>query len=353
MKLALLLACAVFAADMTQPPSFSTTASRLIEEMEPIKRLAIVDELARRPVQTPGDVAMAVELFHRFGDDNVRAAILSAVELTDPSNRALEQTFTDLIRLGEPEGMFIGLRGAGRLRSRDALPYVRKLAKKKFKTKRVEDLPLAGERDRWWVQYEALNALARIDGERAYKLILKQAKAAPAVARILAMSYWEKALPLAVQWSASPDEKERADEALKAPVPTPALRATRVKMLELLRDPKSDPELRHQLALKIGFTSTETEVQELIAERQKTPDESTKLMLAAAVFASRSRSAVPLLVEYMKENPDPRLREGAREQLRDSLPAGDYRPLLEWAAAKDPDPAIRASASAELKTAPR
>lgn len=347
-------AAAQFEAPPSAPPTLATICENFLFADEPDRRMRLLQEIARTPIVTPNDAAKALEVFAREPDDQTRAAVLSSVELADPNNPGLEQAFASMIASGEPEPLIVGLRGAARLRSAAARPMIVKLAKKKFKARRPGDLPFVSERDGWLAQYEAVYALARIDGDRAFDLVKNKTRQAPALGQVLASMYWEKALPLVAQWAASKDSKdaERANEAMSAPVPTPALRAAREKMLALVRDPKTPRTLRHNLALKTGFSSTEAEAEALTAEHDKTADEETRLMLAAAVFASRTRAAVPLLTKYLKENADPRLRAGARRQLRDTLPDAEYLPLLKWAAESDADPALRAEAAQELAKLP-
>ena len=58
---------------------------------------------------------------------------------------------------------------------------------------------------------------------------------------------------------------------------------------------------------------------------------------------------MPWLKKLSAEDPEPKMRIGALLQLRLLLPAAEARPLLEAAAAHDPDPENRQSAGDMLK----
>jgi hypothetical protein len=100
-------------------------------------------------------------------------------------------------------------------------------------------------------------------------------------------------------------------------------------MLAVMRDPKADEEVRHRLALKAGACATDEEVEALIADHDKAPDDAARLLWAAAVFASHSRKAVPLLVRYAKQSPEEATRRGARVLLADLVGEGPAAALLE------------------------
>ena len=72
--------------------------------------------------------------------------------------------------------------------------------------------------------------------------------------------------------------------------------------------------------------------------------------MAAALFSSRDPQVAPLLLRFAKEDPQPAIRTGARLQLKDMLPATDYRALLEWAAKNEPDAENRDLALRELSS---
>jgi hypothetical protein len=181
----------------------------------------------------------------------------------------------------------------------------------------------------------------------------RKAAEAPAVARLMAMYLWKESLPDIVKWAGSRGAgKEIAHEALTADISLSALRESRAEMLSILRDRKSDRELRHQLALKVGASSTPEEIDALLAEQASAKDPETRLTFSAALFASRSPKTVPWLKKVCTEDPDPKIRLGGLMQLRLLLPPAEVRPFLEAAAAKDPDPENRQSAGEMLKAPP-
>jgi len=92
---------------------------------------------------------------------------------------------------------------------------------------------------------------------------------APAAARIMAIYLWTDSLPRFVKWASSSNasQKEKAAEGFEGrrPARGPCARRAR-RCSNPLRDPKADRELRHQLRLKIGASSTEEEIGGLIKE---------------------------------------------------------------------------------------
>jgi len=333
------------------PASVAELKNAFIQSVEDSEKARILSRLARTPPATATDIQALFDLFMRFPDTLVRDSALSSLELMNRNSPHLEQIFVNFLQEPEPEAVLFGIKGALRIRDAKALPLIEKLARRKFAFKSPQDAPLLAERNQWWVQYEALSALAQWLGEEAGPLVLNKTRETPGVARILGTYFWKEYLPQFAKWSASGgrDNQERARQALTAPAPSEALRQTRPELLRILRDPKTERELRHQIALKVGLTSTEEEVSSLLQEYRDSKDPATRLMLSAALFASRSRQAIPLLLEHAKQHPDPRTRAGARLQLRDMLPKKEYRALLEWVSRNDPDPENREEAAGELK----
>jgi hypothetical protein len=357
----LLLAAALIApaasAQMTAPvaaPSVRELRDAFVEAVDTGKKRQALARLAETAPQSLGDVEALYDLFMRFPDETVRSSALDSLNRLTPAAQAAEPLVLRYIAQEEPESVLFGIKAAVRLRSTAALPAIRKIAQRKFAQARADEAARPSDRNAWWAQYEALAALAQLEGEKALPLLEKKAKEAPPVARLIAMYLWPEALPKVAAWSGGgAREQAMAAAALDAPIPLSALRATREKMLALVRDPKSPPELRHQLALRAGSSSTPEEVGALVKEQDSAADPALKRLLAAAIFASRDSQAAPLLLKYAKEDPQPGVRAGARVQLRDMLPPADYRALVEWASKSDPDPENRAAAARELSGLPQ
>lgn len=336
------------------PPDIAGLRDAFVETLEDQQKAEILQSIARTPAVTSNDVQALYDLFMRFSDNAVRESVLRSLDLASPHSPHLEPVFLRYMEEPEPESVLFGIKGALRIRAAGALPLIRKIARRSFAFKSPQDTPLLSEKNAWWTQYEALSALAQWEGPKTVSLLMSRASEAPAVARIMALFVWKESLPQFVKWSEShgADNQERAKQALSAPVPAKALRETRPEMMRILRDPKADKELRHQIALKVGFSSSEEGIGELLKEYEALKEPETKLMFSAALFASRSRQVVPLLTQHAKEHPDPRIRAGARVQLKDMLPAAEYRALVEWASKNDPDPDNKRDAAEELKPFP-
>ena len=151
------------------------------------------------------------------------------------------------------------------------------------------------------------------------------------MARILGQYFWRQTFPDLQKWalSSGAESRERAIEASGAPIEPADARATREEMFALVRNPKTDEEVRHRLALKIGASSDDAEVEALIQEHDKSGDDRTRLLWAAAVFAARSPKSAPLLARYARQSPDEQMRVGARAELVDLLGETAATALLE------------------------
>jgi len=350
----LLLLPALSWGEPSAPPSEPAVAQlhdAFIEAVDAPKKAEILAALSRTAPASLRDVHSLFDLFIRFPDTMTRGAALDSLDLMDPRTPNLDPLFLRYIEDTDPVGTLFAIRGALRIRSPGALAPIRKIAMRRFLAASPQDAPLPSERNAWYVQFEALSALAQWDPEKALPLIVKKTSEAPGTARILALHLWKESFPRLVAWASSSRASNRAKglEALRAEVQPAALRATRAEMIKIVLDRKADNEVRHQLALKAGLCSTDEEAGALLKEYEAAADERTKLMLATALFASRKKAAIPLLEQYVKESPDPRLRAGALAQLKDMLPAAQYRPLLEWVSTNDPDPETTQAARAQLQ----
>ncbi|OGR87093.1 MAG: hypothetical protein A3J74_01155 [Elusimicrobia bacterium RIFCSPHIGHO2_02_FULL_57_9] len=319
-----------------------------LESIDLDKKSRALEDLARTPIKTSRDAHAAHDLFMRFVDAKTRNAVMDSLDLMDPRNRDPEPVFLGYLSQPEAESVLFGIKGSLRLRSPQALLPIKRIAEKKFAYQSPGETPLTSEKNAWWVQYEALSALAQWQGDKALPLLIRKTNEAPAIAQIMARYLWKESLPQFVKWSG----QERANEGLRTQVPMAALKETRLEMLNILRDPKADKELRHQCALKLGISSNEELVAELLKEYAAQSDPRSRLYFEAALFASRSRLTLPLLMRHAKESPDAQVRAGVRVQLKEMLEPAPYRELLEWAAQNETDQENKNFAAEELKSSP-
>ncbi|UPT74293.1 MAG: hypothetical protein M0D55_00585 [Elusimicrobiota bacterium] len=176
-----------------------------------------------------------------------------------------------------------------------------------MKTKEGSETGMLSERNSWWTQYEALSVLAQWENEKSQALVEAKAQESPRVAELLGRYYWKRTLPRLREWSTSGKlgDAERAAVAAAAPIEVADARDTRDQMIAILGDSKADTEIRRQLALKIGLSSSQDEIEELIVKHDAAPNDAERLYWATAVFVSRSPKAVPLLVRYAQRPPTP------------------------------------------------
>lgn len=332
------------------PDSVYLLRENFVEAVDPDKKVAVLKRLSRVPPQNARDMQALFDLFIRNPEEAVREAALSSLQLADSRSPQFEPLIVRYLKDEELEGVLFALKACARLRPPSALPVVRQIAEKRFAEPDPQDIAILAERNRWWVQYEALSTLAQWEGEKALPLLLKKADQAPATARLLGLHFWKQVLPLAEGWAnGSARARAKALHALKAPVPITALRQTRPQMLRILRDPKAPRDLRHQVALKLGPSSTPEEIAELLKEHDALQDEGSRVYYLAALFASLDPQVIPLVKKTAFEHHDARTRAGAFAQLEGMIPASEYRPLLEKAAASDPDPENQRDFSNQLK----
>lgn len=284
------------------------------ESTKSAERAALLTALAAATPRSAQDVSALFDLFSRFAEPKVRAAVMQSLARIPRDSPALEPLFLNYLKQPEAEAQIFGINGAFRLRTPAALPLIRGIAEKKFAAADASDTMVLSERNAWWTQYEALSVLAQWEGEKALPLIRKKAEESPAVARLLGRFFWAQTLPELQAWSSSPESapRDRARHAYTAPIDPDAARATRAGMLAILRDKTAERGLRHALALKIGGTSTDEEAAALVAEHDAETDKEERLYWAAAAFASRSPKVADLLVRYARAG-----RDGARLQLED------------------------------------
>lgn len=355
MKALLLLSAALWAQQphppAAAPDSVTSLRETFIESVEPDKKLEALRRLARIPPNNARDLQALFDLFMRYPEDAVRESALSSLQLANSHSPQYEPLIVRYLKDEELEGVLFALKASARIRPPSALPLVRALAEKRFPESNPQEIAILAERNQWWVQYEALSTLALWEGEKALPLILKKAEQAPLSARLLGLHFWKESLPQIERWAGgSARAREKAQHALKAPAPMPALRATRAEMLRILRDAKAPRDLRHQIALKLGPSSTPEEIAELLKEHDSLKDAASRLFHLTALFASLDPQVIPLLKKTAFENADAATRAGALAQLKGMLPAAEYGPLLEKAAASDPEPDNQREFASQLKS---
>lgn len=331
---ALLLAAAVpalAAAPAVSTGTVSQLTERFLETTSAENKTAILGEIARTAPRTGQDIANLLDLFTRYSDSYTRRSIMDSLAKIGPGNPQLEPLFLTYLKQPEPDAQLFGVNGAFRLRSRPALPLIREIAERKMTAKEGSETGMLSERNSWWTQYEALSALSQWEPEKSYALVDAKAYESPKVAALLGRYYWKKTLPRLRGWSESGKlgDAERASQAVAAPIEMADARDTRVEMISLLKDPKVDSDIRHQLALKVGLSSTEDEIEELIKAHDAAPSDAEKLYWATAVFITRSRKAVPLLVRYAHKTGEPVQAKGAADQLKDMLGPAEAAALLD------------------------
>lgn len=313
------------------PPSVTVLKDQFIEALGAPERTQILDQLAKTAPSSGQDVANLFDLFSRFSDDYTRKSVMASLSLLAPGSPQLEPLFMTYLRQPEPEAQLFGINGAFRLRARAALPLIRDIAERKFSASSVTETTMMSERNAWWTQYEALSVLAQWEPEKSLSLLEKKSRESAKVGSLLGRYYWKQTLPKLRAWSESGEliASERAALAVAAPIELADARATRTQMLSLLRDPKVDAEIRHQLALKIGASSNDEEAEALVREHDAAQTTAERLLCVSAAFSSRSPKIIPLLVRYARQTDDDLMRKGAASQLTDMIGEAEARSLID------------------------
>ena len=331
-----LLAASLAAAQPAPAPSPLGSASvsllkqRFGEATDEPTRAKLLDQLAvTRPVSAQ-DVSALFDIFSRNSEPSVRKRVMESLALIDPSSPQLEPLFITYLHQPEPETQLFGIDGAFYLRSRQGLPLVKKIAERKFEAADASAISLLSQRNAWWAQFEALSVLCQWEGEKVLPLLRAKADESSAVGRLLGRFFWRQTFKDLKSWSESTDDnvREKAVQVAGATIEKAEARATRDGMLDIIRDPKADEEVRHRLALQVGTCSTDAEIEALVAEHDQTKDTKLQLLLAAAVSYSRSPKAVPLLVRYARDSQDELMRKGARAELVDLVGEDQAKTLL-------------------------
>jgi hypothetical protein len=311
--LLLLLAAPLRAAD---PVTVFGLKERYVSAIERADKLAALERLAVTAPRDLGDISALYDLFMRFPEPSARRASLASLQLA-PVHPTLEPLTLTALRAAEPESVYFGAHLAAKTGTPAALEELRKVAARPLRAPAAQDVSMATERGTWWAQYEALDVLASVDGEKALPLIKTRMAESPAVGAIAGRRLWKPALPELLRLAASSKDRERAAarEAARQPIDPADARATRAQLLAAIPDAKLDAEFRHQLALKAGASSDEGEAEELARRHGAAKSEGERLLWASALFASQKPAAIPLLAEFAKNDPDELRRLGARTQL--------------------------------------
>ncbi len=310
-------------------PTVAELKQTLVSSTSDAARATALDQLSKTPPVSAQDVAALFDLFSRYPNPELRAKVMASLALIPPDSPELEPLFVTYLQQPEPASQLFGINGAFRLRSRLALPLVRKIAEREIKPNTSPTSVLL-DRLAWDTQYEALSALAQWEGDKAFPLLRRKANQNPDIGYLLGRFFWRKTLPMLPKWIRSDDpiHQEKALEAAEAKIEPEDARATRAQMLKMLGDATLDKELRRRLALKVGLSSTDEEVDDLIRRHDAAPDEITREVWATAVFVSRSPHAVPLLVRYAKDSPKQSFRAGARAELVELVGEAKAKDLL-------------------------
>ncbi|MBI5247008.1 MAG: hypothetical protein HY923_07480 [Elusimicrobia bacterium] len=311
-------------------PSVALLTQRFTGATKDSDKTLALQQIAKTAPVSGQDISNLYDLFARFSDPYTRGAIMESLGRLGPGHPQLEPLFMTYLRQPEPDAQLFGVNGAFRLRARAALPLIREIAGRRFAARETTETNM-GERNAWWTQYEALSVLAQWEGDKAYDLVSSKGLESAKVGAILGRYYWRQTLPRLKAWSASGEliATERAALAVSAQIDLADAKATRPGMIALLRDPKVDTEIRHNIALKVGLSSSDEEVEALVAEHDKTASPDEKLYWAAAIFVSRSQKAVPLLVRYARQTENETMRTGALAQLKDMLGDAEAQALIE------------------------
>lgn len=323
------LLAAAFAAE-PMPRTVSGLKEHYVSAIDRAEKAQALAALARTAPRDLSDVSALYDLFMRFPEPTARKAALDSMALS-PVHPTLEPLALTALRGPEPESLYFGAHVAAHARTPAALEALRKIAGRRMVHARADEASLATERGTWWAQYEALDVLAVIDGDKTLPLLRRRAAESPAVAAIIGKRLWTAAFPDLLKWAAASSDGERhlAREAARQAIEPADARATRALMLSALTNAGLDAEFRHQLARKIGASSDADEAETLAQRHDDAKTQPERLLWASALFASGQPAAVPLLARYAREDPDELRRRGAYAQLADMLGEEKARALVD------------------------
>jgi len=311
---------------------------RYLEAFYPEEKVAALQKLAMLKPRTVRDMQALMALNNK-DDAGAAAGIAASLGRLTAQDQHFAPFLMSLLRVDEPKIRMFALAGIERVRPEEALEILYKEAKTPFKERRLRGVQGRERAGEWLSRFHCLRILALWEGEKVLPLLYKRAKEAPRVGSLIAGHFWVRSFDDILRWSESrrQNNRELGLEAWRAAVPKEALRITRGRLLDLTLDRKKRDETRHQAAVKLGLSSNEDEVGLLLEKRSAAADKKTRVLLETAIFASRSKKAVPLLIDYVKKHEDPLSRGGALAQLGDLMPRPEFETLLRWVAEHDPD----------------
>ncbi len=314
-------------------------------------RVEILDEISASTPTSLADVSAIYDLFMRYRNPHVFAAALKSLSLMRPGGRQ-GAVFVDDMRDNDPLAVFFGIKGALILRYPPALPVIEKIAGRRFAYPNPVKAAVPTDKNQWWVQYEALVALAQWQGKKAWPLLMKKAREAPRVARIMARYFWRDSFHLFRGWANSwfANRRRMAAEGFSGYVPCRELRETWPGLLRLFRSRRIPKDIQASIAVKIGGCATDEELLPFEKEYRSSKDPVQRLLDADVLFSAMRPAVVPFLEDYLKTNPDPDQRAAALSELADMLSPQKFMKLLEWVSVNDPDPDNRQAAARELRS---
>ena len=169
--LLLLLAAAARAQLTTPPPSVTQLHDSFLEAVDEQRKAELVEAISTTAPASNRDIQALFDLFMRYPDERVRRGVLASLQLTNPRSPSLEDQFLRYLSEPEPDAVMFGIKGSLRIKAPAALPIITKLARKPFAFRSPHDTPLLSDKNAWWVQYQALEALAQWEGEAALPLL--------------------------------------------------------------------------------------------------------------------------------------------------------------------------------------
>jgi hypothetical protein len=314
------------------------------------ERAQILDQISVSTPSSLADVSSIYDLFMRYRNPYVFSAALKSLSLTRPGGR-LGASFVDDMKDADPLAVFFGIKGSLILRYPPALPVIEGIANRRFAYPDPVKAVVPTDKNQWWVQYEALVALAEWQGMKAWPLLMKKTREAPRVARIMARYFWRDSFRLFSGWTTSwfASRRRIAAEGFSGYVPCRELRETWPGLLKLFRSPRIPKSVQASIAVKIGGCATDAELPPFEKEYRLSKDPVQRLLDADILFSARRPAVVPFLEDYAKTNPDPDQRAAAVSELAELVSPKKFMELLQWVSANDHDPDNRQAAARELR----
>jgi len=321
------------------------------ESYKPEDQARLLEATAGRRPRSLADLQALMGLFMKE-DQNARATAETSLRRIDAErDSGFAPFFLNLLENEDPVVRLFGLIGVDRLRPEQALPSLLKTARTPFQLEKPALNTAPRPANEWLFQYQTLDVLASWQGEKVFDIVNERVKESPDVAKVASTWYWKAALPRLLRWSRSKkrEDQTRALAGWRANPPIEAIKSTREALWDVLDTERYPVDIRHQAALKLGLAADDSDLDRLLELRSKMPSGETRVLYDAALFASRSERAVPILVEYVQSHPDASARSGALTQLSAMVSPERYRELLRLMADSDPDAENRSRAQRTLE----